>query len=50
MTRNNPDPPKFEFSNGWLDGFKKRYKVKFKKLEGKKLSTDKQAAEKWFYL
>ena len=40
-------PLEFEFSTGWLDGFKKRFNVKFKKLIGEKLSADDEAADEW---
>ena len=37
----------FLFSSGWLEGFKKRYNIKFKTIVGEIKSSDMPAAERW---
>ena len=35
---NKPNPPQFVASNGWMENFKLRYDIKFKKRIGKRIS------------
>ena len=36
-----------KFSNGWLQGFKARHDLKYRKAHGEKKSADYKAAEEW---
>ncbi len=46
-TSSSDSSPKIKFSTGWLDRFKKRYNLQFKKFHGEKQDANEDAAQEW---